>query len=133
MNIIEHFQNLEDSIVELPELPDGSVKARLLNELNSMREQLEAFQAGSDGQDDTLRKQIERITELETTVQNQRQTIATLERENQELQKVNREQADTIATVQKNNQELVEEKQRAKTQAWDKLRQQEHKLHHSKD
>src|SRR5882762_6331221 len=100
MNIIEKFQQLEDSILELP---DGSIKARLRNELNSVREQIEAFQAGSDMQDRTLQKQIERITELETTVQKQRETIATLESKDQELEKVNREQTDTIAALQRTN------------------------------
>jgi predicted transcriptional regulator len=62
MSMLEQWQKLDDLIVDLTK---GKVKAELRNQLALTREQVEAYQAQSDQQDETLARQLSRIEELE--------------------------------------------------------------------
>jgi hypothetical protein len=62
MSMLEQFQKLDDIIFELTEPP---VRTRLRNQLALTREQVEAHQAASDRQDQTLQRQAETIEALQ--------------------------------------------------------------------
>ena len=59
--MIDQFQKLDDLIVEHTQLP---VRTILRNQLALTREQVEAYQAGSDEQDKTLSRQAQEIERL---------------------------------------------------------------------
>ena len=62
MSMIEQFQKLDNLIVENTQPP---VRTMLRNQLALTREQVEAYQAASDKQDETLAKQAETIAALQ--------------------------------------------------------------------
>lgn len=62
MSIIDQFQKLEDLIIEHTKPP---VQTMLRNQLALTREQVEAYQASSDKQDETLAAQIAEIGRLQ--------------------------------------------------------------------
>src|SRR5579883_3146059 len=62
MSLMTQFQKLDDLIKEHTEQP---LQNKLRGQLALTREQIEAFQENSDRQDATLKKQLERITELQ--------------------------------------------------------------------
>jgi chromosome segregation ATPase len=61
MNMLDQFQKLDDLILEHTQPP---VRAVLRNRLAFTREQVEAYQAASDKQDETLARQAEAIEAL---------------------------------------------------------------------
>lgn len=62
MSIIEQFQKLDDLIFEHTQPP---VRTILRNQLALTREQVEAYQASSDRQDETLSAQAQAIAQLQ--------------------------------------------------------------------
>lgn len=62
MSMIDQFQKLDDLIIEHTQPP---VRTVLRNQLALTREQIEAYQASSDRQDQTLSAQAETIAELQ--------------------------------------------------------------------
>lgn len=102
MSMIDQFQKLDDLIVEHTNPP---VRTILRNQLALTREQLEAYQASSDRQDQTLAAQAETIAELQNA-----------------KAKVDRQLA-----------EMKAQKSQADRRAWDELARRSHELWHSKD
>ncbi len=62
MSILDQFQKLDNLIIEHTQPP---VRTVLRNQLALAREQVEAYQASSDKQDETLARQAEAIAELQ--------------------------------------------------------------------
>src|SRR6266571_3595197 len=62
MGVLDQLQKLDDLIIEHTEPPTRTV---LRNQLALTREQIEAYQAASDRQDQTLSRQAETIEELQ--------------------------------------------------------------------
>ena len=102
MNIVDQFQKLDDLIVEHTQ---GQARSLLRNQLALLREQVEAYQASSDKQDDTLAAQLQRISELTQMVAERDHTIS----------------------------EMKQKQTHAYHQKWDELKQQSHKLWNSKN
>jgi hypothetical protein len=91
MSMLDDFAKLETLIIENTE---PAVQARLRSQLSIVRERVEAYQASSDRQDQTLKEQlntIERLTEeknrLIAELENQKraQSLKTLEKKNEVL------------------------------------------------
>ena len=102
MSMNDQLQKLVDLINEQTQPP---VRDELRFQVELMREQVEAYQASSDKQDETLAAQLRRITELTETVADRDRQIADLQ----------------LAQTQ------------AKNRALDELARRSHKLWHSKD
>lgn len=102
MSMIDQFQKLDDLIVEHTQPP---VRAILRNQLALTREQVEAYQAASDKQDQTLAKQAEAIAELQKAK----------------------------AEVDRQLEDMKAQQSQMKRQAWDDLARQAHELHHGND
>jgi hypothetical protein len=73
MSMLNQFQKLDDLIVELTQPP---VRATLRNQLALTREQVEAYQASSDKQDQTLAAQLDTITTLQNDKANLEKQLA---------------------------------------------------------
>jgi hypothetical protein len=65
MSILDQFQRLDDLIIEHTKPP---ITAMLRGQLALTREQIEAYQASSDRQDETLAKQAELIATLQDKI-----------------------------------------------------------------
>jgi hypothetical protein len=63
--ILSQFQRLEELIIEHTRAPTTII---LRNQLNLVREQIEAYQASSDRQDKTLAAQLETVTALQKQI-----------------------------------------------------------------
>ena len=80
MSMIEQFQKLDDLIVEHTTPP---VRTILRNQLALAREQVEAYQASSDRQDETLARQAKAIAELQRANANLEKQLTDLKASNQ--------------------------------------------------
>ena len=79
MSMLDQFQKLDDLIVEHTQPP---TRAILRNQLALTREQVEAYQAASDKQDQTLSSQAEAIAALQEENRKSAATIARFQTQN---------------------------------------------------
>ena len=80
MSMIEQFQKLDDRIMEHT---TSSVRTILRNQIALAREQVEAYQASSDKQDETLARQAKAIAELQQANANLEKQLTDLKASNQ--------------------------------------------------
>ena len=102
MSMIEQFQKLDDLIGEQTSSPVQSI---LRNQLHLTREQVEAYQAASDKQDETLARQVQTISELRSQLDTGRLKVGvTLKNGTKEMY-----EGDFYAILpNKNNPQMVE-------------------------
>ena len=82
MGILDQFQMIDDLIFKLTVPP---VRTELRHQLAAAREQVEAYQASSDKQDETLARQVEAIAALEEKNMKAGKQIAKLQAEKEDL------------------------------------------------